>query len=90
MQVIQPIESLPIAESAFISKGFFRVRRSKESIYLKRRDSNYLVRVTTHPTKNPNLSKVHFELLLDYPTIKSDIVFRCTKMIDDYCRKLSS
>lgn len=82
--LLNPEKAYKKAIQIFHENGFLTIRKSKSSIYLKRKGSNSLVRLSDHKISNSELSRIKYNVIFDYPTIKSDIVVRCNSVIRNF------
>lgn len=82
--LLKPEKAYKKAIQIFQENGFLTVRKSKSSIYLKRKGSNSLVRLSDHKISNSELSRIKYNMIFDYPTIKSDVVVRCNSVIRNF------
>ncbi len=85
--LLNTTKAYKLAVRIFHENGFLTIRKSAASCYLKRTDSNFLVRLSDHKKSNKDLSKVHYDLVFDYDTIKADVESRCQSVIRRYSRR---
>lgn len=82
--LLTPDKAYKIAIRVFQENGFLTIRKSKASIYLKRKGNNSLVRLSDHQLSNTELSRIKYNLVFDYSTIKSDVETRCLSVIRNF------
>lgn len=82
--LLTPEKAYKLAIRIFHENGFLTIRKSKFSIYLKRKGSNSLVRLSDHEVSNSKLSRVKYNIIFNYQTIKSDVETRCQSVIRNY------
>lgn len=78
--LLTPSEAVKLAARIFGQNGFLTIRKSKASYYMKRKDSNFLIRISDH-SMNKGLSKIHYDLVFDYDTIKVDVEQRSKMLV---------
>lgn len=74
-------KAIKSAHEILLRAGFRVIRKSKSSIYMKKKNFNHLIRISDHKLQNNDLSKIKYEIVFDYPTINNDIEYRCKSIL---------